>query len=121
MWFSRQVFQQVVYNLDKDLDYAAQVNDVGGWVQDTEALLAAGDHQEDGSEQARALGRLRRRAAGVEVKVRVKVHFYRARKYYGAFYELLNFDRGKARKLIADGRRDALEHDCKAEGCLLAG
>ena len=58
--------------------------------------------------------------AWLDGKQGVTVHFYRPRRYFGAFFELLDFDRDKTRGFIDHGFQDALSHDCDREGCILA-
>lgn len=119
--FSKQVIMQQALSLEPDVAYARRLNADIARAAD-EATVMAALEKSDGlkGKVAEAAERLRAGQARLAGKKGVTVHFYRPRRYFGAFFELLDFDRGKTRGFINEGFQDALSHDCDREGCVLA-
>jgi predicted acylesterase/phospholipase RssA len=51
---------------------------------------------------------------------RVTIHRYNPRVPIGGITAMLDFDADNIRRLIADGEKEAIEHDCDKEHCVLA-
>ena len=119
--FSKQVIMQQALSLEPDVAYARRLNaDIARGADEAAVIAgleAAGDVE---GEVAAAAARLRASQARLDGKQGVTVHVYRPRRYFGAFFELLDFDRDKTRGFIDHGFQDALSHDCDREGCILA-
>ena len=90
--------------LERDLDSRRRVN----------AML-------DGFERARQATGIDVRAHIPEVagQVRVVVHQYRPKELLGGQRGLMDFSRQNIEAAIAAGYRDAVAHDCAANGCIL--
>ena len=68
----------------------------------------------------RVAAQLEQRARGELQLQPVTIHHYHPIDSLGGPLGLLNFGRDAVMELIARGRRDALAHDCKESGCVLA-
>jgi len=119
--FSRQVIMQQALSLEPDVAYARRLNAEIARAADEKAVLAELEKAGKlGAKAAAAAERLRAGHARLEGRQGITVHFYRPRRYFGAFFELLDFDREKTRGFIDHGLQDGLSHDCEREGCILA-
>lgn len=119
--FSKQVIMQQALSLEPDVAYARQLNADVARAADEAAVIAALEAAGDVKGKAgAAAARLRASQDRLAGKQGVTVHFYRPRRYFGAFFELLDFDRDKTRGFIDHGFQDTLAHDCGREGCILA-
>ena len=52
---------------------------------------------------------------------KLTVHIYRPESALGEGEGLLDFHEDRLRGLVDMGWRDAVEHDCRVEGCVLPG
>ncbi len=119
--FSKQVIMQQALSLEPDVAYARRLNADIARAADQAAVIAALEAAgEVEGEALAAVERLRASQVRLDGKRGVSVHFYRPRRYSGAFFELLDFDRDKTRGFIDHGFQDARAHDCDRECCILA-
>ena len=56
---------------------------------------------------------------GKKPKTLLEIHVYRPHESLGGILSLLNFDRKFLSRMIKQGYKDALDHDCDKNGCLL--
>ncbi len=106
----------VAANFRGDLTTAAAINaDL--------RLLRVGEQAMSGREELRLGSRARVLAQrrGRRPYRELAIHVYRPRTDLGGVMGLVDFSARNVDLLIEQGHRDALEHDCGAEGCLLPG
>jgi hypothetical protein len=86
--------------------------------------LERGGTVTDSSDDLRALGHLdgvvRRLSGGARPRRELTIHCYRPNSDLGGATDLLNFRRPRIDELIERGYQDAVLHDCKENGCVLA-
>ncbi len=101
----------------RDFDRAAAIN---AGLEIVEGLTGEGRlSQQEADRIVQLIGRVRLRSAQESHYRKLTLHRYNPDVDLGGVLGALNFDRDHLAGLIEQGFRDAVNHDCKARGCIL--
>ncbi len=104
--------------LDLDIANAAAINRGIEVIDEIDAR--EGSTRENSIRFLRAARRIREGLERGSPYRQLTIHRYHPRHDLGGIFGMLNFSRERIERMIEDGYRDAIEHDCEARGCILA-
>jgi NTE family protein len=107
-------------SFDRDIHLAADINRGLALLAALQSSRELGGHPTAG-ETLRALGEVHRMAEQGRSFRQLTIHIYHPQEELGGALGYLDFRESSIHSLIERGFRDALEHDCRASGCVMPG
>lgn len=116
--FDRMLTIQFATNINKDIEQAERINK--GLVAIERVHKNASEADEHVPHFVKAAGHIQKRLAASEAPHRkLCIHRYHPKEDLCGILGLLNFERENIETFIDLGFKEAIEHDCKASGCVL--